>query len=125
MTEQAIQVMRQWRDGINSGDFESVIALYHAGAQLLPTFSSDVRTAPAGVRDYFEHVATNDSVEVQYLEDSIVAEALSDHLSLVSGLYDWRIVSSGEVQEVKARFSFVIDSGKAAPLLHQHSSVLP
>jgi len=125
MSKKAIQVMHNWRDGINNGDFETVIALYHDGAQLLPTFSKDVRTAPNGVRAYFEHVASNDSVEVQYLDDSIVVEALSDQLTLTSGLYNWRIVKDGNVQEVKARFSFIIDSGKAAPLLHQHSSVLP
>lgn len=125
MSEQAMRVMEKWRDGINAGDFETVINLYNDGAQLLPTFSSDVRTAPTGVRAYFEDVAKADSVVVQFIDDSVVIETLSDQLTLISGLYDWQIEKESVVEEVKARFSCLIDTEKAAPLLHQHSSVVP
>jgi len=89
MRDQAMQVLYNWRDGINNGDFDAVIALYHDGAQLLPTFSDNIRTAPAGVRDYFEHVATADNVDVQFIDESVVIESISNHCTLISGLYDW------------------------------------
>ncbi len=122
---QILDVLNNWAAALNAADYSAVIAMYDPSATLLPTFSSQTCRTPAAIQGYFEAVAENDQVTVSYDKQSIQIDAMGTDFHLATGIYHWNIVKSETVKKVQARFSFVINHDNRAPILHQHSSVVP
>lgn len=120
-----IDVLDRWASGINTAEYSSVVAMYAEEASLLPTFSSQACHSTTDIQNYFTGVSKNDKVTVSFDQESLQFESLSEDCSLVTGLYDWVIISDGVSKEVHARFSFVINASDKSPITHQHSSVVP
>ncbi len=120
-----IDVLNKWAEGINTAEYASVVAMYSEDASLLPTFSSHACHTTADIENYFAGVSQNDKVTVSFDHDSLQFDSLGEAHKLVTGLYDWVIVSGDDTKEVHARFSFVIRANDQQPILHQHSSVVP
>lgn len=118
-------VLNRWAEGINTAEYASVVAMYAQGASLLPTFSGHACRTTSDIENYFTGVSKNDKVTVSFDHDSLQFDSLGDAYDLVTGLYDWVIVSGDETTEVHARFSYVISANNNHPILHQHSSVVP
>jgi len=118
-------VLNRWAEGINTAEYERVVGMYAEDASLLPTFSSHACHTTSDIENYFAGVSQNDKVTVSFDHDSLQFDSLGEAYELVTGLYDWVIVSGDDTKEVHARFSFVIRTNDKQPILHQHSSVVP
>lgn len=118
------EFLAAWVNAVNGGDLEGVLGLYAENAVLLPTFSSEVMSAPAQIRGYFENVSSNDSVEVVVREDTVISQEGAEGGAIL-GIYDWFIQKDGERREVAARFSYLVDLTADSPIRHHHSSALP
>ena len=101
---------------------EDLLNLYAENAVLLPTFSNDLLTDKAGIRDYFEELSRKQDVEVSVDEESIVTQRFSDNLQVISGIYRWRFGGGDEAVSIEARFTFALDLSLSSPILHHHSS---
>ena len=118
-------VLDQWIAAINAGDVETAIALYNSEAKLIPTFSGYMLQDPAAIRGYFERLGKNPALSVSLHEDSVRIQACSDTVSVLSGLYTFRFEVDGRLMAFESRFTFVVDCGADAPILHHHSSQIP
>ena len=119
------KALDQWISLVNQLAVDDLLALYHDDAVLLPTFSDELLTDKEGIRGYFEQLAAQQEVEVSVEESSVVEQSFSDGLFSLSGIYSWRFNKSDETLTFEARFTFILDLTRAAPILHHHSSQLP
>ena len=125
MSQAATKVLFDWLNKVNAGDLEGVLSLYHEDADLLPTFSSEIRTDPEGIRGYFVQVSSNDKVAVELDADSLIVQKLSDSLYTLGGIYSWLLVKGTTENRFLARFTYTIDISASSPILHHHSSLVP
>ena len=125
MSERAVDVLNRWLDMVNSGDLEGVLSLYDDNATLLPTFSSEIRNDPSGIRDYFMMISSNDKVVVELDETSLIVQKLSDRVYSLGGIYSWLLVAGERENRFLARFTYTIDVFANNPILHHHSSLVP
>lgn len=120
-----LTILHHWGEALNEEKFSLVTAMYSQNASLLPTFSNKACRTPEDIAEYFHHVSNNDQVRVTYDEASIQIDELGSTRHLATGIYQWDIDNNGASKSVQARFSFVIGDDDSAPILHQHSSVVP
>lgn len=125
MHDHADKALNRWIAAVNSGDMETVLAMYAESSVLLPTFSSEVRGTPDEIRDYFLNLAKNAKVEVTIDENSKVLQRLSDHVYTLGGLYTWHIVDANSERTFVARYTFMMDMSAERPIVHHHSSLVP
>ena len=121
----AKSILDQWVGAINAGDIEAAIALYNNQAVLIPTFLGYMLNDPGAIRGYFERLAKNPALSVSLHEDSVREQACSETVFVLSGLYTFRFEVDGRLMNFESRFTFVVDSGTDAPILHHHSSQIP
>ena len=119
------EALDQWVSLVNALEVDGLLALYDDAAVLLPTFSDDLLTDKKGIRGYFEELATQQGIEVSVEENSVVEQSFSDGLRSLSGIYRWRFKQSDDALTFEARFTFILDLSRSAPILHHHSSQLP
>ena len=117
--EGVAQLFDQWNSALRSGDPDQVVALYSNDALLLPTLSSEPRTSPAGIRDYFTGFLAGgpqgqiDSRSIQ----------LGCNEAMAAGTYSFRFADG---HQVKARYTFVYVFSDGHWLIqHHHSSLMP
>ena len=125
MTDAAKMILDRWLDAVNSGDLDRVLSLYAEEAVLVPTFSISIMTTPSGIRDYFTGISRNGKVSVRLDADSLVVQDLGSGLYSLGGRYTWGFQTEGPPRQVRARFSYVVDSLRKRPILKPHSSELP
>jgi len=125
MFEQSTQVLDIWLERLNAGELERTAALYSQTAVLLPTFSDKAARTPEAVRNYFETLSGHKNLRVLLHPDSVVVQRISERLHCISGLYCWQFEPGSEGRSVEARFSFVVDLTREAPIIHHHSSQMP
>ena len=125
MSENPKTTLNLWISRVNELAVEDLLDLYAENAVLLPTFSNDLLTDKAGIRDYFEELIRQQGIEVSVDEESIVTQSFSDSLQAISGIYRWRFGGGDEAVGIEARFTFVLDLSLSSPILHHHSSQLP
>lgn len=123
--ESPLAVLSRWNALVNAADKEGVLALYSDEAVLLPTFSGTNRTSGEAIGSYFDGLAGFDDISVRIHEDSLVSQQLEGSVYCLSGMYRWRWTRDGQRSRIEARFSYVIDISREAPILHHHSSVVP
>ena len=99
--------------------------MYHEDADLLPTFSSEIRMDPESIRRYFVQLSANDRIVVELDENSLIVQKLSDNLYTLGGIYSWLLVAGEKENRFLARFTYTIDIDSDKPILHHHSSLVP
>ncbi len=117
--------LRKWIDAVNHGDVDYLSGLYDAGAVLIPTFSNRLLSTPERIRGYFEKLAKRDYLDLALHENTVSSHAVTDALSSLCGIYCWRFAVDGEVLSFEARFSYMLDFSREAPILQHHSSQIP
>ena len=115
----------EWIQLVNNGDIESLLNLYDNEAILIPTFSNGILNTPEKLRGYFEELGSREELSVSVNEKYLVVQELQNQIFALGGIYDWRFIVEGEVQNFEARFSYLIDLSKSSPILHHHSSQVP
>lgn len=119
------RILSLWLQGINSGDVESVEALYNQDAILLPTFSGQIRDNWEGRHHYFAELKAQDKIQVEMEDSTLAIQALAKGLYSASGIYSWKLFQGSKVLEFAARFTFILRPDASAPILHHHSSRIP
>ena len=119
------RVLDVWTSGVNSGALDQVVELYDEGAVLLPTFSNRSLSDSPRIKEYFEKLFRHEEVQVSLHEKTLVTQALSESIYLMSGIYRWEMEIDDEPLSFEARFSYVLDLESSAPIMHHHSSQVP
>ncbi len=114
-----------WADCVNQGRIDDLIALYHEGAVLMPTFSPHAAKNREQLRDYFTLLFTRKDLQVQVHEKTLDCLRTGERSYVVNGIYDFRFDVDGTFLTFPSRFTFMIDLGNESPILHHHSSQIP
>ena len=114
-----------WADNVNDLNAESLLDLYDKHATLMPTFSPHTVGDRAALISYFDQLFSRDSLSVTLHDDTVDAFHLADQLDLVFGVYSFAFEVDRTLLTFPARFTFVLDLGRSAPILHHHSSQIP
>ena len=122
---EAQEFPKLWVNAVNSGDIQSVLALYAEQATLLPTFSSKIIANAEGLASYFAHLASKPGLSVSLDEASIFCDSVGKDSYIIGGFYSFNYEANGTTEYNPSRFTFVVDLSKDRPLLHHHSSEVP
>ena len=113
-------IVDHWVEYFNNGNLECILDMYHEGATLLPTFSSNLLSNLEQIEEYFvrtiEHQA---SVEID--DGKTIKRKLSENIYLLTGFYSFYF-DNNRKREFKSRFTFLIDLSTEKPIQHHHSS---
>lgn len=112
-------------DGVNRSDVEAVLALYDKDAILIPTFCNRILDTPKELREYFERLGAYEDLRVTLRENTLSIQNPDGPVSILSGIYKWRLKVDGDFLCFEARFSFGLQLANQAPVLHHHSSQIP
>jgi hypothetical protein len=118
-------VLKEWMQGINNGDMESLLALYDKTAVLIPTFSNRVLNTPEKIRAYFEKLSSREELSIALHEKTLIVQSINNDRYALSGIYCWRFALDGELLSFEARFSYMLDLTLPNPIIHHHSSQIP
>ena len=121
----ARDVLEAWESAVNEGHTEAILALYDESAMLIPTFAKEPAPNKESIRQYFQQLASFDDISVQLIGSGLEEQACGESGYILGGRYYWVIKHNGDTQAFKARFTFVMDLSKPAPILHHHSSQAP
>lgn len=125
MLKSSKEVLNLWLQAVNRGNVDSLLGLYNRDAVLIPTFSNRVHDTPEKLREYFEKLGSREELSVALHERTLTTQHLKDDVYALSGIYNWRFSIEGELLNFEARFSYVLDLSRPAPILHHHSSQIP
>ncbi len=114
-----------WADCVNQSRIDDVIALYHDGAVLMPTFSPHAVKDRAALRRYFGQLASREGLEVTLHEETVHCLPAGEQRYVITGIYDFKFSVDGTMLTFPSRFTFVIDLARESPILHHHSSQVP
>jgi hypothetical protein len=120
-----VDVLNAWADAVNNREIETIMAMYSPDHILLATFSPHVIRDDASTRQYFEQLVSRQGLLVRLHQRTLTEQVLSDHSSVVSGVYTWSFEVDEEPLTFASRFSFVIDLAEDQPIRHHHSSQIP
>lgn len=118
-------LLAEWARLVNERRLQGVLALYDDSAVLIPTFSNRLLNTPERIGEYFETLCSRDGLELSLHEKPRLVTPLGGGLYALSGIYRWRFAVEGEPLDFEARFGFVLDLERRAPILHHHSSQIP
>ncbi|MDJ0782634.1 MAG: SgcJ/EcaC family oxidoreductase [Desulfosarcinaceae bacterium] len=117
--KEILALFDEWNGALQTGDPQTVAALYESNGILLPTVSNQVRHNPEEVADYFVHFCAKgpngkiDEANVRIFGD----------LAINSGVYTFSFADGSSVQ---ARFTFVYRwNGQRWKIVEHHSSKMP
>jgi len=125
MTKTPEQILNTWMQAVNNGNIEELLSLYNKSAVLIPTFSNKLLTTPEDIRDYFVKLANRDELSVSLHEKTLKIQPVKNDISILSGIYCWKLTIDGERFSFEARFSYTIDAESPTPILNHHSSQIP
>jgi hypothetical protein len=117
--------IKNWMNSINNGEIENLLLFYDKNAVLLPTFSNIVLKTPAAIRDYFERLCSREELKISIHEKTLIAQNLSDEITLLSGICRWEFKIDGQLLNFEARFTFGLNLDQPKPIIHHHSSQIP
>ncbi|PPR78669.1 MAG: hypothetical protein CFH01_00870 [Alphaproteobacteria bacterium MarineAlpha2_Bin1] len=121
----ARKIFNDWLEYINNSDVESLLNLYDFKAILIPTFSNSILNTPDKLREYFENLGARDDLSITVDEETLIIEDFENHISSLSGIYNWHFKINGMLRKFEARFSYLFDLSREKPILHHHSSKVP
>jgi hypothetical protein len=125
MAKKPEDVLKDWMFAVNTGDVESLLALYDENAVLIPTFSNRLLNKPEKLREYFEKLGGREELSIALHEKTLAAQSMPNDVYCLSGIYCWRFAVDGELLSFEARFSYVVDLSLSRPIIHHHSSQIP
>ena len=125
MSNNPRSILDKWMQAVNSADADAILNLYDPNAVLIPTFSNRVLNTPEKLRDYFEALGSRPELSIALHEKTLITQELGNQVYVLGGIYNWRFAVDGEVLNFEARFSYVMDLAKPAPIVHHHSSQIP
>jgi hypothetical protein len=117
-------LLEEWTRRVNDRDL-GVLDLYDATAVLVPTFSSRLLNTPEKIREYFTTLCSREELGIELHQKPRHVSPVSGDIRVLSGIYRWRFAVDEELLNFEARFSFVLDLARQAPILHHHSSQIP
>jgi len=116
------ELFNRWNRSLQTGDPNLVTHNYARNGVLLPTVSNQMRRNHEEIQDYF----------VKFLELKPVGKINSSNIRLYcgvaidSGIYTFTLTSNGQIQEVRARYTFVYNKvGNRWLIAEHHSSAMP
>ncbi|MGT2477254.1 SgcJ/EcaC family oxidoreductase [Paraburkholderia terrae] len=113
----------RWNAALATGDAISVAKLYAPDAVLEPTVSNEVRTTPAGIKDYFVtflKLKPHGTINLREIR------LLNDNSAVDTGVYTFELMKNGKHQKVQARYTFVYKNVDGEwKILNHHSSAMP
>ncbi|MFM2080011.1 MAG: hypothetical protein RLZZ219_693 [Cyanobacteriota bacterium] len=119
---EVVALFERWNGALASGDPATVAALYSDDALLLPTLSSEPRSSPGAITDYFKGFLALaprgriDSRTIQLGCDSAVD----------AGTYSFTLNGAEPPGRVQARYTFVYARRDGEwRIVHHHSSLQP
>lgn len=118
-------LLNEWARLVGERDLDGVLALYDDSAVLIPTFSNRLLNTPARIREYFEVLCNRDGLAISLHEKPRVVSPIGGAMCALAGIYRWRFAVEDEPLDFEARFSFLLDLERPAPILHHHSSQIP
>lgn len=121
----AQEVVSLWINAVNERRLDDLLALYDSECSLLPTFSPHTLKAETSRRTYFEQLASRPGMEVFLHEKTLRVQAISNGVEIASGIYRFQFAIDDEPLVFEARFSFLVDRNRKAPIMHHHSSQIP
>lgn len=119
------QLLKEWMQAVNTSDLEGLLALYDETAVLIPTFSNRLLSKPESIRDYFGKLCSREELSIALHEKTLNVQSISSEIHAMNGIYCWRFALDGELLSFEARFSYVLDLDRPAPIIHHHSSQIP
>ncbi len=112
-----------WKQALESGDPDRVLALYRKDAVLWGTLSSTRRDNPGRIREYFVDFASRENISVIFTNENI--REYGD-FAVNSGYYTFYWIEEGKKLTVPARYSFAyLKEGGQWFILDHHSSLVP
>jgi len=117
--------LQRWMNDVNHGDVDDLAALYDSNATLIPTFSNRLLNTPERIRNYFEKLAEREELSLALHENTVSSHQMADTITSLCGIYCWRFAVDGELLSFEARFSYMLDFSRSAPILQHHSSQIP
>lgn len=118
-------VVQAWVSAVNAKDVDKILSLYDEASILLPTFSPHTLRTLADRRHYFEVLGSRPGFGVSLHEKTVRVQVLGAGHEVISGIYRFHMDIDEEPLVFEARFSFVVDLSKAAPIINHHSSQIP
>ncbi len=115
----------EWANRVGERDLEGVLGMYDTAAVLIPTFSNRLLSGRERIRGYFEVLCSRDGLAISLHPKPRLITPLADGRHALAGIYRWRFAVEDVLLDFEARFSFLLDLGRAAPILHHHSSQIP
>ena len=119
------EFLKAWMDRVNNGELEPLLAMYDESAVLIPTFSNRLLARPQAVREYFERLFSREELSLALHEKTLITQNIQAEVWSLCGIYCWRFAIDGELLNFEARFSYLLDLARPAPILHHHSSQIP
>lgn len=120
MNQQTIsELFEEWNKALQTGNPETVAALYEYNAILLPTVSNKVRHNHEEIIDYFVHFLKKEPVgKIDEANIRIFGD-----IAINSGVYTFTLKGG---QSVTARYTYVYRwNGQSWKIIEHHSSQLP
>jgi len=121
----AIEFAANWVGVVNKKSVTQILGLYSESATLLPTFSAVPAQGHDQIETYFRNLLSRDSVAVELNDVSISGDDISANITATHGTYTFLYNEKGVQKSFPARFTFVLDTDKLAPIIHHHSSLVP
>jgi len=123
LTSAADKNFKAWNDALQTGNKDTVAAMYTTSVSFLPTVSPNHIKNTPGVVDYFADFLKKKPFGT-ITDQEVMAAGSSSYLH--SGLYTFDLEDAGVKQKVAARFSYLWTKvGDAWKIAHHHSSVVP
>lgn len=119
------ELLNEWAGLVNDRNLDGVLATYDENAVLIPTFSNRLLNTPARIREYFVTLCSREGLALSLHERPRVITPIHGGLHALAGIYRWRFSVEDEPLDFEARFTFVLDLERPAPILHHHSSQVP
>ena len=119
------ELLNEWSRLVNGKELDAVLATYDENAVLIPTFSNRLLNTPELIRGYFETLCSREGLALSLHERPRVATAVGGSVYSLAGIYRWRFAVDGELFKFEARFTFLLDLDRPAPILAHHSSQIP
>ena len=119
------EFLKAWMDRVNNIELGPLLGMYNQDAVLIPTFSNRLLAKPQTIREYFERLFAREELSLALHEKTLITQNIQGDAWSMCGIYCWRFAIDGELLNFEARFSYLLDLARPAPILHHHSSQIP
>lgn len=120
---EAASALEDWKEAVEGGDAEAIVALYDKNAIMISTFMQLPITRRQDLLSYYKKVVANPDVRVEIEEEH---PRRFGNMAVNTGRYVLSYTQEGEEEVVPARFSFMYQlQGNKWMIIDHHSSRIP